>query len=68
MKAVIIMGGVLCLFLSGCMSVSIDKNEPETTPALSSYELFNVAKKAKLKRDNYTAKKMEWILISTVNL
>jgi len=68
MKASVIVLGILCLLLSGCMSTSIDKSKSETMPSLSSYEHSNVAKNAPLIGERYMANKMKWILISTNKL
>lgn len=68
MQASVIVLGILCLLLSGCMPASIDKSKSETMPALSSYEHSNVAKNAALTGERSMTNKMKWILISTNKL
>ena len=65
MKSAVMILGILCLLLSGCMSTSIDKNEPEAKPSLTSYKHYNLANINVLDEESYKAKKMKWILIST---
>ena len=68
MKASVLVLGILCLLLSGCVSAPIDKSKSESMPSLTSHEHQNVAKNATLNGGSYIDKKMNWILISTNGL
>ena len=65
MKASVMVSGLLCLLVPGCMSASIDTRKSEPTPSQPSDERFNVTKNGTPNGEGYMDKKMKWILIST---
>lgn len=69
MKARIIYSIILCLLLSGCMGASANKKKSEIKSTGSSYVYSDAVEISKFNSArnvaSYTAKKLEWIHIST---